>query len=91
VTVNSVEFLAAQVGNAETQWSLGTFGGIAEFMRDPNEPVTMTRSDKSFSAVTARRRPHRAARRFAAVRLRVHDRESWAIASRCACGKTSAP
>ena len=48
------EFLAAQMINAETQWSLGTFGGIAEFMRDPNEPVTITRNGKSFSAVTVR-------------------------------------
>src|SRR2546423_7375790 len=49
-----MEFLAAQVANAETQWSLGTFGGIAEFMRDRDEPVTLARTDKSVSAVTAR-------------------------------------
>ena len=79
MTVNSSEFLAAQVGNAETQWSLGTFGGIAEFMRDPNEPVTLVRSDTSFSAVTARGgvriEPRGDLRLFASEST---TRESWA-------------
>src|SRR5207302_5904124 len=48
------ELLATQMENAGTQWSLGTFGAIAEFMRDPDEPVASTRTDKGLAAVTAR-------------------------------------
>jgi len=29
--------LAAQIADPATSWSLGTFGAIAEFMRDPDE------------------------------------------------------
>jgi hypothetical protein len=49
-----LEFLAAQIADHETSWSLGTFGAIAEFTRDPDEPVALSRSDASLSAVTAR-------------------------------------
>ncbi len=31
--------LAGQMADHETGWSLGTFGAIAEFTRDPDEPV----------------------------------------------------
>jgi hypothetical protein len=48
------EFLTAQIADAETNWSLGTFGAIAEFTRDPGEPVAFTRSATSLSAVTPR-------------------------------------
>jgi hypothetical protein len=50
----SFELLAAQIADHETSWSLGTFGAIAEFTRDPDEPVALLRSDASLSAVTAR-------------------------------------
>ena len=43
------DFLAAQIADVETQWSLGTFGAIAEFMRDKGEPVRLS--------ATARRSP----------------------------------
>jgi hypothetical protein len=46
--------LATHVADAETQWSLGTFGAIAEFSRDADEPVTSWHMDASMSAVTAR-------------------------------------
>ena len=79
VAVKSLEFLAAQVANAETQWSLGTFGGIAEFMRDRDEPVTLACTDKSVSAVTARGgvriEPRADLRLFASEST---TRESWA-------------
>lgn len=48
------EFLAAQMINAETQWSLGTFGAIAEFARDLDEPFTFQRGKASLSVMTAR-------------------------------------
>jgi hypothetical protein len=48
------EFLTAQIADHETSWSLGTFGAIAEFTRDPDEPVALSRGDTSLSAVTAR-------------------------------------
>ena len=40
--------------NAATQWSLGTFGAIAEFSRDPGEPLKLTASETEISAVTQR-------------------------------------
>jgi hypothetical protein len=46
--------LAEQVSDPETGWSLGTFGAIAEFTRDPDEPVALSRSDTCLAAVTAR-------------------------------------
>ena len=47
-------FLDAQMADVETQWSLGTFGAIAEFARDADEPVTLSRGTASLAAVTAR-------------------------------------
>ena len=38
---NKCEFLAAQMADHEANWSLGTFGAIAEFMRDPHEPTAL--------------------------------------------------
>jgi hypothetical protein len=48
------EFLAAQMSDHETNWSMGTFGAIAEFARDPDEAVVLSRGDNSIAAVTAR-------------------------------------
>jgi hypothetical protein len=42
------------MANGETQWSLGTFGAIAEFMRDTDEPFTLSRTQTSIAAVTSR-------------------------------------
>src|SRR6185295_4240020 len=47
-------FLAGQMADAETQWSLGTFGAIAEFARDNDEPVELVRGRTAVSATTAR-------------------------------------
>ena len=47
-------FLADQLADASVQWSLGTFGAIAEFMRDADELVTLARAASSLSATTAR-------------------------------------
>src|SRR6185436_21057716 len=37
----AIECLAGQMADAETQWSLGTFGAIAEFSRDAEEPAKL--------------------------------------------------
>jgi hypothetical protein len=36
-TTNLPRFLADQLADAEIAWSLGAFGVIAEFTRDPDE------------------------------------------------------
>ena len=40
--VAAIENLVREIANPDTQWSLRTFGAIAEFARDPNEPVRLT-------------------------------------------------
>lgn len=49
-----LDFIAGQIADTDAQWSLGTFGAIAEFMRDPDEPAAVERSEAAVSAVTAR-------------------------------------
>ena len=36
---NAFELIEAQIADPDAQWSLGTFGAIAEFMRDADEPA----------------------------------------------------
>src|ERR1700720_234554 len=50
----TIDLLHRQIADADTQWSLGTFGGIAEFSRDRDEKVTLTQSATGAAAVTAR-------------------------------------
>jgi hypothetical protein len=50
----AIDLLHAQIADADTQWSLGTFGGIAEFSRDRDEKVRLTQSETGAAAVTAR-------------------------------------
>jgi hypothetical protein len=50
----AIDLLHAQIADADTQWSLGTFGGIAEFSRDRDEKVRLTQSATGAAAVTAR-------------------------------------
>jgi hypothetical protein len=45
-----IDFLREQMADAETQWSVGTFGAIAEFARDANEPAVLS----PLSAITER-------------------------------------
>ncbi len=47
-------FLTGQIVDGETQWSLGTFGAIAEFARDPDEPVELACDGRTLAAATAR-------------------------------------
>ena len=48
------EFFDTQLKDPNTAWSVGSFGAIAEFMRDPDEPVTFRRNGTARSAVTVR-------------------------------------
>lgn len=49
-----LDFIAGQIEDADAQWSLGTFGAIAEFSRDPDERVDISRTETSIAAITAR-------------------------------------
>ncbi len=53
-TMEIARLLRTHISDPNTQWSLGTFGGIAEFSRDLDEPVELAAPGKIFSAVTAR-------------------------------------
>jgi len=65
----AIDLLQREISNPDTQWSLGTFGAIAEFSRDHDEPVRLIQSAEAVSAVTARGgialKPHAAIRAFA--------------------------
>jgi hypothetical protein len=54
MTAATIDLLHRAIADPDTQWSLGTFGAIAEFSRDSDEPVTLRQSDDAVSAVTAR-------------------------------------
>ena len=49
-----LDWLSAQLADAETAWSVGSFGAIAEFMRDAGEAISFQRTGGSISAITAR-------------------------------------
>jgi hypothetical protein len=69
----ATELLQREISNPDAQWSLGTFGAIAEFSRDHGEPVRLAQSTEAVSAVTPRGaivlKPHAAARAFASEGL----------------------
>ena len=48
------ELIREQLADPDAQWSLGTFGAIAEFMRDAHEPAEIAREARSISVVTPR-------------------------------------
>jgi hypothetical protein len=52
--VDLTAILAAQLADPATGWSLGTFGAIAEFTRDPDEPVHLEETREDFAAATDR-------------------------------------
>ncbi|MDA9494146.1 DUF6925 family protein [Bradyrhizobium sp. CCBAU 11361] len=47
-----MDLLAGQLADAEAGWSIGTFGAIAEFTREPGEAFDMERSRDRASVVT---------------------------------------
>jgi hypothetical protein len=49
-----LELLSGQLADAETTWSMGTFGAIAEFARDGRETTTLRKDSDSAAVVTAR-------------------------------------
>ena len=51
---DTVAFLRAQLADCETQWSLGTFGALAEFTRDADEPAAVAQDDGALSVVSTR-------------------------------------
>jgi hypothetical protein len=53
-SANAIDLLHREISNPDTQWSLGTFGAIAEFSRDHDEPALLSDSPIAISAVTAR-------------------------------------
>ena len=69
MTAAAIELLHQEISNPDTQWSLGTFGAIAEFSRDRDEPVRLVQSAETVSAVTPRGgitiKSHPASRPFA--------------------------
>jgi hypothetical protein len=48
------DLLQREISNPDTQWSLGTFGAIAEFSRDRDEPAQLSGSNGAVSATTSR-------------------------------------
>ena len=54
MTAPAIDLLQREISNPDTQWSLGTFGAIAEFSRDHGEPVRLVQSAEAVSAVTPR-------------------------------------
>jgi hypothetical protein len=54
MTTSVLDFLQSQLDTPSNQWSLGTFGAIAEFMRDPDEPATILNGNGIAGAATPR-------------------------------------
>jgi hypothetical protein len=51
---DQLDLLAGHFADADTAWSIGSFGVIAEFMRDADEDVALQRADGTISTITAR-------------------------------------
>jgi len=51
---SAFDLIPEQLADTEAQWSLGTFGAIAEFMRDADEPAEIQHSEISCAVVTPR-------------------------------------
>jgi hypothetical protein len=52
MAATTIELLHREIANPDTQWSLGTFGAIAEFSRNPD--VTLLQADDVVSADPSR-------------------------------------
>jgi hypothetical protein len=83
-------FFDNQLKDPSAAWSVGSFGAIAEFMRDPDEPVTLRRNGSH-----GRRSPPAVAssltRKSARLSRRNHQlRKRGTIVLRCDCRGNSA-
>ena len=68
-----IALLRRGIADPATQWSLGSFGAIAEFSRDDDEPAQLTMTSDTISVATERggsRAPARA--RHPAIRVGRH-------------------
>ncbi|MGA8590692.1 MAG: hypothetical protein WB803_15620 [Pseudolabrys sp.] len=81
-------FFDNQLKDPSAAWSVGSFGAIAEFMRDPDEPVTFRRNGTARSAVTARGGVLVDAQILSRQNRQLRTR--GAIVSHCACRSNSA-
>ena len=50
-TDHFMDFLGDQLADVQAGWSVGTFGAIAEFTRDPGEPAELRRTGDAISIV----------------------------------------
>ena len=51
---SAFDLIAGELADADAQWSLGTFGAIAEFSRDADEPADIQHGEMSCAVVTPR-------------------------------------
>ena len=58
-----LDFIAEQLADVETGWSIGTFGAIAEFTRGADEITTLDRCGDSISVMTG----------LGGLRIQAHD------------------
>ena len=54
IAAGALAMLRRGIADPDTQWSLGTFGAIAEFSRDEDEPAQVTMAGDVLSTVTGR-------------------------------------
>jgi hypothetical protein len=51
---SAFDLITDQLADPDAQWSLGTFGAIAEFTRDADEPAEIAQTEQAMSVVTPR-------------------------------------
>src|SRR5262249_47282290 len=51
---SAFDLIVDQLADPDARWSLGTFGAVAEFMRDPREPAETAQSEQAMSVGTPR-------------------------------------
>ena len=85
------EFFDNHLKDPSAAWSVGSFGAIAEFMRDPDEPVTLRRNGFTRSAVTTTVASSLTRKSARGLSRRNHQlRKRGTIVLRCACRGNSA-
>src|SRR5690349_6572676 len=51
---SAFDLIVDQIADLDVRWGLGTFGAVAEFVRDPDEPAEITQNEQVVSVVTPR-------------------------------------